>query len=47
MYHYEPNTILVKPIANLDDESFFAAYKDRFDYLESKGFKMRINIMDN
>ena len=47
MYHYESNAILVKPISNLDDESFFEAYKDRFDYLESKGFKIQINIMDN
>jgi len=47
MYHYESNAILVKPISGLDDESIFVAYKDRFDYLESKGFKIKINIMNN
>ena len=31
----------------MDDESIVEAYKDRFDYLESKGFKIKINIMDN
>ena len=31
----------------MDDESIFEAHKDRFKYLESKGFKIKINIMDN
>jgi hypothetical protein len=26
LYHYETNTILVKPIANIDDRSIFATY---------------------
>ena len=47
MYHYESNAILVKPIADLDRELIFATYKDRLDYLESKGFKIKVNIMDN
>jgi len=47
MYHYESNAILVKLISNLDDESIFEAYKDRFDYLEIKGFNIKINVMDN
>ena len=47
MYHYESNAILAEPIAGLTDELIFAAYKKKFEYLESKGFKMKVNIMDN
>ena len=44
---YESNTILVKPIAGLDDVSIFNAYKQYFDELKGKGFKPKLNIMDN
>ena len=47
MYHYESNAILAEPIAGLTDELIFAAYKKKFEYLESKGFRMKVNIMDN
>ena len=47
MYHYESNSILAEPIADLDDQSIFDAYRRKFEYLESKGFKMKLNIMDN
>ena len=30
LYHYETNAILVKPIANVDDRSIFAAYKEKY-----------------
>jgi hypothetical protein len=39
LYHYETNAILVKPIANIDDRSIFAAYKEIFETLEAKGYK--------
>ena len=35
------------PIAGLDDVSIFNAYKQQFDMLTSKGFKPKLNIMDN
>ncbi len=41
LYHYETNTILVKPIANVDDRSIFAAYKEIFETLETKGTNQR------
>ena len=47
LYHYESNAILAKPIAGLDDVSIFNAYKQYFDELKGKGFKPKLNIMDN
>ena len=47
MYHYETNSILVTPIANLDDKSIFEAFKAKFKMLEEKGYKPKVNVMDN
>ncbi len=47
LYHYKLNCILASPIVGLEDKSIFAAYEMRFKELESKGFKPRLNIMDN
>ena len=47
MYHYKMNAILVKAIANVDDRSIFAAYKEIFETLEAKGYKPKTNVMDN
>ncbi len=47
IYHYETNAILVKPIANLDDCIIFEAYKDLFETLDAKGYKPKMNMMDN
>jgi hypothetical protein len=47
MYHYKTNTILATPVAGLDDKSILNAYKMQFDNLTSKGYKPKINIMDN
>ena len=47
LYHYETNAILVKPIANVDDRSIFAAYKEVFENLEAKGYKPKMDVMDN
>jgi len=49
LYHYKTNTILVKAIANVDDRSIFATYKEIFETLEveAKGYKPKINVMDN
>ena len=47
MYHYEANTILVTLILGLDDKSIFNAYKQNFEELLSKGFKPKLNAMDN
>jgi hypothetical protein len=47
MYHYKTNAILATPIANLDDKSVLAAYKTNFEMLEAKGYKPKVNMMDN
>ncbi len=41
------NAILVKPIANVDDRSIYDAYKEVFETLEAKGYKPKMNVMDN
>jgi hypothetical protein len=46
-YHYEANAILATPITGLDDISIFGAYKKNFNELATKGFKPKINVMDN
>ena len=47
MYHYKTNTILATPILGLDSASILDAYKKNFKYLESKGYKPKLNVMDN
>jgi hypothetical protein len=47
IYHYKTNAILVTPVAGLDKKSMFNAYKMQFNNLTSKGYKLKINIMDN
>ncbi len=47
VYHYEANAILATPIAGLDDRRIFTAYKKNFDELAAKGFKPKLNVMDN
>ena len=41
VYHYET------PIAGLDDMTIFQAYKAIFNDLTEKGFKPKLNVMDN
>jgi hypothetical protein len=47
MYHYETNAILATPIPGLDSESILDAYKKNFEFLVSKGYTPKINVMDN
>ena len=47
MYHFKTNAILATPVPGLDDKSIFKAYKMQFDNLIPKGYKPKINIMDN
>jgi hypothetical protein len=47
MYHYETNAILITPIVGLDSEQILEAYTKNFKYLVSKGFKPKVNVMDN
>jgi hypothetical protein len=47
LYHYESKSILMAPIAGLDDVTIFNAYKQKFELLISTGFKPKLNIMNN
>jgi hypothetical protein len=47
MYNYKTNAILFTPIAGLDSECSLEAYILNFEYLVSKGFKPKVNMMDN
>jgi hypothetical protein len=42
-----PNAILGLPISAFDDNTVFAAYKTQFEFWESKGYKIKLNVMDN
>ncbi len=47
MYVYEASLILATPIAGLDDMSIYNAYKSNLEELTRKGFKPKLNVMDN
>jgi hypothetical protein len=47
LYHYESNCILADPIKALDDKTIFEAYRKQYDKLTKKGFKVKLNVMDN
>ena len=47
MYHYKTNAIFLTPIPGLDSENILNAYKKNFEYLVSKGYTPKINVMDN
>ncbi len=47
MYHYKTNTILALPIPGFDSASILDAYKKNFEYLKYKGYKPKLNVMDN
>ncbi len=47
LFHYESNAILATPLAGLGNISIFNAYKRYFKDLSAKGFKPKLNVMDN
>jgi hypothetical protein len=47
VYHYEPNAILALPSSGFSDDVIFRAYKEIYEMIESKGFVIRFNVMDN
>jgi hypothetical protein len=47
MYHYKTNAIFATPIPGLDSENILNAYKKNFEYLVSKGYTPKFNVMDN
>jgi hypothetical protein len=47
VYHYETNEIFALPLANLEKTMIFEGYKQQFEFIASKGHKIKLNIMDN
>jgi hypothetical protein len=47
VYHYKSNAILALPISGFSDDIIFQAYKQIYEMIESKGFVIRFNVMDN
>ncbi len=45
--HYETNAIVALPISGFSDNVIFRAYKEIYEMIESKGFVIRFNLMDN
>jgi len=46
-YEYRSNAIIAKPIRSNSDESLVTAFKEVYEYLSDKGFKPKLNVMDN
>ncbi len=47
MFYIKSKALLATPIAGLEAISIFNAYKKYFEELTAKGFKPKLNIMDN
>jgi hypothetical protein len=47
VYHHKSNAILALAIYGFSDEIIFAAHKDQYELLESKGVDIKLNVMDN
>jgi hypothetical protein len=47
VYHYKTNAILALPISGFSNKIIFAAYRQQYEMLESKGQVIRLNVMDN
>ena len=47
VYHYKSNTILALSISGFSYNVIFRAYNFFYEMIESKGFVIRFNIMDN
>ncbi len=47
VHYYEFNAILALPILEFSNEVIFAAYKQQYELLESIGFVIKLNVMDN
>jgi hypothetical protein len=47
VYHYTTNAIMAVPIANFTNNAILKEFCQQFELLESKGHKIRLNVMDN
>ncbi len=47
VYHYETNAIVALPIVGFGNDTIFAAYKNQYELLKSKGYFIKLNVIDN
>ena len=47
LYDWSSNAILGEPIENVKDETITRVFKEKLEYLSSRGFKPKFNILDN
>jgi hypothetical protein len=47
MYNYKTNATLATAIPGLNSARILATYTKNFEYLKSKGYKPKLNMMDN
>ena len=47
LYDWSSNAILAEPIPNVKDVTIIRVFKEKLEYLSSRGFKPKFNILDN
>ena len=47
LYDWSSNAILAEPIPNTKDKIIIRVFKEKIEYLTSRGFKPKFNILDN
>ena len=47
VYEYRSNAIIVKTLRDETDKSMVEAFQEVYEYLTEKGFKPKLNVMDN
>ena len=46
-YIYDENAILIRPLRNREDSSMVECFKDVYSYLEARGCKPKLHVLDN
>ena len=47
LYDWSSNAILGEPIPDVKDVTIIRVFKEKLEYLSSRGFKPKFNILDN
>ena len=47
VYHYNSNSIIVRPLKNRSDKETLEVYDDIYKELTRKGFQLKLHILDN
>ena len=47
LYHYDTNSIMVRPLKNRSDETTLKVYEELYNELTNKGFQPKLHVLDN